>query len=421
MQSDSYWQDQPAYASARPRRTRFWIVVFLFLVLIACTSGLLLIPGGMGFFAGYEQLQAQNHESAIQHFQRGLGYLSENYPELAYTEFQISLRYDDSYEPAREKLIELQPSVGTLGTPGPAEEDLVAAALFDEAQTLVTNKQWNAAINRLEQLRALKPTFRPIEATDLLYQAYVASGKEAVAATQIELARERFDAALALRSGDPEVQRQRDLAVLYLDGQQAVGYKWDVAVQKFAALYQQEPNYDDVKTRLVDAYNQYGDLAMKQSAWCLAAKEYDGALAIVKDPQIGDKRAQAMGLCRQAVVATPTPSPVPGADNYVAKISTSNQACSNGAGDVTGIVRDINSQPLPNIMVAYYADCVNRVTTRTNANGQYQFTWGADPGVFHVIVLSADGKTAAGIPADVNYPGGNKTGCHIVVDWQKTQ
>lgn len=421
MQSDSYWQDQPFHGNVRPARGRFWIVTFLILLLIACIGGSLLIPSGLGFFAGYQQLQAQNHENAIQHFQRGLGYLAENYPELAYTEFQISLRYDSSYDPAREKLIELQPSVGDLGTPGPAEDDRVAAAMFDEAQVLIKNKQWSAAINRLEQLRALKPTYRPQEATDLLYQAYVAGGKEAVAATQIELARERFDAALALRNTDPEVQRQRDLAVLYLDGQQAVGYKWDVAVQKFAALYQQDPNYDDVKTRLVDAYNQYGDLAMKQNAWCLAAKEYDGALAIVKDPQIGDKRAQAMGLCRQAIVATPTPSVVPGTENYVAKPSVLTQPCANGAGDVTGIVRDTNGQPLPNISVAYYADGVNRVTTRTNANGQYQFTWGADAGVFHIIVLSADGKTPAGVPADVNYPGGNKAGCHIVVDWQKAQ
>ncbi len=396
-----------------------WVLTFLMLALIVCVGGSVLIPGGLGFFAGYGQLQAQNHENAIQHFQRGLGYLAENYPELAYTEFQIALRYDGSYEPAREKLLELQPAVGAMGTPGPAEEDLVAAALFDEAQVLITNKEWNSALNRLEQLRALKPSYRPTEATDLLYQAYVASGTEAVAATQIELARERFDAALALRGGDAEVQRQRDLAVLYLDGQQAVGYKWDVAVQKFAALYQLEPNYDDVKTRLVDAYNQYGDLAMKQSAWCLAAKEYDGALAIVKDPQISDKRTQAMGLCRQAVIATPTPSPVPGAENYTARISTASQPCTTGTGDATGIVRDTNGQPLPNIGVAYYTEGVNRVTTRTNSSGHYQFVWGSDAGVFHIIVLSADGKTPAGIPADVNYPGANKTGCHVLIDWQK--
>ncbi len=421
MQQDWYWEDPPPYDGGRPARGRLWIITLLLMVLLACAGGSVLIPGALGFVAGYGELQAQNHENAIQHFQRGLGYLAENYPELAYTEFQISLRYDGSYEPARQKLLELQPSVGTLGSPGAEEEDLVAAALFDEAQVLVKGQQWNAAINRLEQLRALKPTYRPAESTDLLYQAYVASGKEAVAATQIEVARERFDAALALRNTDAEVQRQRDLAVLYLDGQQAVGYKWDVAVQKFSALYQLDPNYDDVKNRLVEAYNQYGDLAMKQSAWCLAAKEYDGALAIAKDAQITDKRTQAMALCRQAVVATPTPSPIPGAENYVARISTSNQPCTTGMGDATGIVRDINGQPLPNIAVAYYADGINRVTLRTNTVGVYQFTWGADPGTFHIIVLSADGKTPAGIPADINYPGGTKAGCHIVVDWQKTQ
>ena len=82
-------------------------------------------------------------------------------------------------------------------------------------------------------------------------------------------------------------------------------------------------------------------------------------------------------------------------------------------------MRDVNGQPLPNLPVGYYADGMPLTVKRTDANGQYQFTWGADAGVLHVVVLGADGKTPAGAPADVQYPGGNKIGCHVVVDWQK--
>jgi hypothetical protein len=97
---------------------------------------------------------------------------------------------------------------------------------------LVAQKDWDGAITRLEQLRTLRANYRTAEVADLLYQAYVGGGKAAVSMGQIELARGRFEAALAIRN-DPEIVRQRDLAVLYLDGQQAVGYNWQTAIQKF--------------------------------------------------------------------------------------------------------------------------------------------------------------------------------------------
>lgn len=421
MQNDYSWQDENWAPAPRPRG-RMWIAIFLFLSLLGCASAAVLVPGGLGFLAGYNELQAKNHEDAIQHFQRGLGYLAENYPELAYTEFEIAVKYDPGYEPAQQKLREMQGTMPQAGTPGPQDDNRVAAALFDEANDLVGKKQWDDAINRLEQLRALNTGYRTQEMNDLLFQAYAASGKAAIAARQIELGRERFESALTIRSGDAEMVRQRDLAVLYLDGQQAVGYKWEVAISKFSDLYKQDPNYDDVKQRLVDAYAGYGDTAMKQNASCLAVREYDGALAIVKDAQITDKRAQAMAACRQAIVATPTtPAVGSGTESYVPKIQKDVKACTTGTGDVSGYVRDALGQPLSGVVVAYYADGIERVAARTNATGQYQFIWGANPGLFHVVVLGSDGKTPASSVADVDYPGGSKSGCHIIVDWQRIQ
>lgn len=422
MQNDYYWGDEWSPDDPRAGRARrgFWSVVFLLLSLLTCVAAAVLVPGGLGFLAGYSQLQAQNHENAIQHFQRGLGYLAENYPELAYTEFEIAVKYDSTYEPAQQKLRELPATFGGRGTPGPLEENRVAMALFDEASDLVLRREWGDAINRLEQLRSLKADYRTPEANDLLYRAYVEGGKAAVAAGQIELARERFDAALALRSGDAEVQRQRDLAVLYLDGQEAVGYNWQTAIQKFSALYQQDPNYDDVKKRLVDAYTQYGDLAAKQSAWCLAAREYDGALAISNDAQLTSKRNQALLLCKQAIAATLTPTAVLGTESYRPTISTLTGKACKGDGSVSGSVRDALGQPMAGVNVSYYTD-TGRSATRTDAKGQYQFTWGKDAGLFHIVVLSADSRTPAGVVADVPYPGGNNPGCHVAVDWQKVQ
>jgi tetratricopeptide (TPR) repeat protein len=412
--------DPPASFDPREHTRRFWVLVFLLVSFLACILGAVLIPGSLGFFTGYQELQAQNHELAIQHFDRGLGFLAENYPELAYTEFEIAVKFDGSFEPAQQKLSEMQATMGGNGTPGAQQEDRVAAALFDDASGMVAQKNWSDAITRLEQLRTLKPDYRTAEVNDMVYTAYVAGGKDAVVSGQIELARERFDAALAIRNGDAQVVQQRDLAMLYLDGQQAAGYNWQTATQKFLTLYQQDPNYSDVKKRLVDAYTQYAELAMRQNASCLAVREYDGALAVNKDAALADKRAQAMSLCKQAISATPTPAST-GTEEYIfTKPIAADKPCS-GTGDVSGVVRDALARPIAGAAVGYYADGIPLTATRTNTNGQYQLVWGKDAGLFHVVALSADDKTPAGLAADVDYPGGNNLGCHVVVDWQKVQ
>ncbi len=409
------WNDQPTFASAG----KMWIGGFLLVALVLCVAGAVLVPGGLGIFVGYQQLQEQNHEAAIVHFNRGLGYLAENYPELARAEFEVALKYDSDFEPARQKLGALM-NTGQNGAPGAPQEDRVATALLDEARGLIAQKQWSDAITRLEQIRTLQPEFRNAEVRDLLYQAYVNSGKAAIANGQIELARERFDGALAIRS-DPDVQKQRELAMLYLEGQQAFGYNWRTAIQKFAALYQQDPNYDDVRKKLFDAYGQYGDIAAKQGSPCLAVQQYDGALALLSEPALAQKRAATMTLCKQAISATPTPANLTGVENFTWKVTTATDRPCAGVGDLTGVVRDALGRPLPNVSVGYYADGIPLVGARTNNTGQYQFTLGKDPGILHVTILGADGKTPATLAADVPYPGGNTAGCHLIVEWQKIQ
>ena len=431
MQHDSDWEAESHSSawSARPRRG-FPVAAFLLAALLMCVASALLVPGGLGIIVGYQELQTQNFEAAIVHFNRGLGYLAENYPELARSEFEIALKYDGTFEAARQKMGELQPPNGS-GTPGTPQADRVAAALFDEARGLVAQQQWSDAITRLEQLRTLQAGFRQSEVNDLLYEAYVNSGKTAVASGQIEIARERFEAALAIRNSDAEVKRQRDMAELYLEGQQAVGYNWQTAVQKFSGLYQQDPNYDDVKRRLFDAHLEYGDKACKEGAWALAQREYDGALALTNDPQLAQKRAQVQTICKKLTSPTPTgtilPVGTPAAagtsvpESYTWKTSLGMDKPCTGPGDVSGVVRDALGRALPNVAVGYYADDIPLVSMRTNANGQYQFVLGKDPRVLHVVLLGADGKTPITLSADVKYPGANVTGCHIVIEWQRVQ
>lgn len=419
------WDD----AHAKPRAG---VMMFLLVTLFVCVVGAIVIPGGLGLIVGYQELQAHNHEAAITHFNRGLSYLAEKYPELARSEFEIALKYDPNFEPARQKLAELQRTPSENAT-GAAQQDRIASAMLDEARALIAQKEWSDAITRLEQLRTLNSNYQTNQVNDLLYQAYVNAGQAAVAAGQIEIARGRFESALAIRNNDPQVKRQRDLAVLYLEGQQAFGYNWQTAVAKFTALYQQDPNYSDVKQRLYEAHIAYGDKACKEGAWALAQREYDAALAMKYDATLAQKRAQAQTVCKKpstptlpvagtlAPGGTPTLIAVSPTESYTWLTSTARDKPCTGAGTLSGTVRDALGRGIPNVAIGYYADLIPLTSTRTNANGQYQFTLGKDATVLHVIILGADGKTPVSLSADVHYPGGLVAGCHIVIEWQKVQ
>ncbi len=432
------WQDDEAMV--RTAHLRQWINVFLVIALVVCVLGALIVPTALGYIIGQQELRDKSHEAAMEHYNRGLGLLAENYPETAFAEFEIALQYDDTFEPARQKLAE-QKAKNASGASPARQANQVAATLFDEANKMLTQKEWADAITRLEQLRNLNPDYRTAEVKTLTYRAYVEGGKDAAKNGNIEIARERFESALAIGSGDPEVVTQRDLAALYLEGKQSVGYNWQAAIQKFSAIYSRDPNYHDTKKQLFEAYVQYADIAAKTSP-CLAAREYDSALAISPDAQVLQRRTNSMNQCKQIIASPPTPTPIATAivtgtvtvtvpittttpvttENFAFKLSIANdKPCTTGAGDISGVVRDLQGRAVTNALVGYYGEGFGTTTARTNANGQYLFSLGKDPGMLNVAVFATDGKTPIPLAALIAYPGGNAPGCRIVLDWQRVQ
>lgn len=443
MQEQTYSYDseieeqEEAATLAADASVHLWINLALTITLVVCVLGALIVPGALGYIVGQQELRERTREAAIEHYNRGLGLLAENYPETAFAEFEIALQYDAAFAPAQKKLAELKSKTGAGGANPARQENQIAATLFDEASKSIAQKEWSDAITRLEQLRTLNANYRPAEVKALTYQAYVEGGKDAVKNGNIEIARERFESALTIGNGDLEVGKQRDLAMLYLEGKQAVGYNWQIAIQKFSAIYSREPNYHDTKKQLFDAHVQYGDIAARTSP-CLAAREYDAALALFSDNQVLSKRTASMNQCKQAITSPPTPTvpatsvvtatiPVTSTvvvptESFAFKLSTATEkSCATGAGDLTGVVRDLLGRPMANALVGYFGDGVGTATARTNANGQYMFVLGKEPGTLNVAVFAADGKTPIPLIALVAYPGGHAPGCHILLDWQRVQ
>lgn len=412
----------PDYSRAPnpPKRTAHWQLWFLLVVLVSLALAIL-APILLGIYVGEQERSDYVHLRAVEHYKQALAYEAEDYAELAIAELQIALKFDPAYQEAADRLKALQSASGGGGTPAPSSAS-VADQLFTGAQAALAKQQWSDAIDYLEEIRRANPNYRAGEIKTLLIQAYLDGGNQAVSAGEIDQAQVRFNAALALDPSNQEAKSLRDRAQLYLSATHAVDSDWQSAVLDFQQLYQLDPNFYDVKQQLVNALIQYGDLASKQGATCIAAREYDQAVSLGAESVVGSKLAEASSSCRQAVTApTPTPTPLNGIGSFVAAGRAAAGAACQGIGGVSGTVRDAQGTPLAGILIQIYNDVDYKPPPFTSdAGGGYNIVLGKDAGLFHLVVIAVDGTPASEV-FDIKYPGGAASGCHWIVDWTRSE
>ncbi len=411
---------------AAPRRS--WGGWILFAALVSF-AGAVLIPGALGLYFGSQERAAYLHQQAVQHYQQALTYESENYTELAIAEIQTALKYDPGYQEAADKLRVLQEKGKASVTAVPTALPL-AEQLFQNAQSAIARQQWAEALDALEELVRIKPDLRASEVKALLIQSYLNAGKESVAAGQVEQARTRFDSALSLDPTNAEAKLLRARAILYLKGAEVVNLDWQSAVSNFQQLYGLDPNFYDVKNQLLNASINYGDFASAQNAYCLASREYERAVSLGANSTVESKMDFANEHCMQAVTApTLTPAPIviataiprPRANFFVPTGRVDSAAPCEGNGGVSGMVRDARSKPIVNVAVQIYDDAgYHPAPSFSGTDGIYIISLGVNAGFYHLVVLNPNGTPASGV-FNLNYPGGNVSGCHWLVDWTKTE
>jgi tetratricopeptide (TPR) repeat protein len=419
--------DSPAPATSPEvktlsRATAHWQLWLLLVVLLSLAAALL-APTLLGIYLGGQERMDYLHGRAVDHYKQALAYEAEDYTELAIAELQIALKFDPTYQEAADRLHALQAGSGASGTPAPNSSS-VADQLFSGAQSAIAKQQWSDAIDYLEEIRRASPDYHASEIKNLLVQAYLNAGKQAVAAGQIQQAQARFEAVVALDPSNAEAKSLRDRAQLYVSAAQATGSNWQSAVLDLQQLYQLDPGFYDVKQQLVNALVQYGDLASRQGAWCVAAREYDQAVNLGAADEAGSKLQQANASCREAVVAptpTATATPLPGTMRFAAAAGIDRAEACTGTGGVSGTVRDANGNALAGIMIRIYNDVdYNPAPFAADANGRYNIVLGRDAGLFHLVVVGSDGSPVSQV-FDLNYPGGAASGCHWTVDWTSNE
>ncbi len=435
----------PYALPAPPPLIRNHMFTWLIVLTIVGIALAFTIPFTLGVYFGNQDRAQFVERQAQEHFQRALAYESETYNQLAIAELELALQYKPDYEPARTKLQQLK-SIHIASTAQEPQDVAIAKQLYASAEQAIQTEDWSNAIDLFEELRRVKNDYRVSEVDAYLVKAYLAAGMQALATNDVDLARRRFEAALALDPGNAEARTQRERAVLYFSGVTQMGTSWSSAVATFQELYGRDPNFGDVKIKLRESHIGYGDFASQQSAYCIAAREYDAALALGAGAETQTKASSANDACKNAILnptatatptfeggitatpdpfatrnpfATPIPIPSQGGVLYAPGVRVRQNAQCNGTGDIKGSVQTQAGDPIPNVGVKIYNDFGYLPPyARTDLAGEYQIALGSDKGIFHLVIVDDFGSNASAV-LDVDYPGGNVQGCHIVVNWTR--
>lgn len=410
----------PPVPAAPPQRG-LGILPWLVVIALGALGLAVVVPFTLGVYVGNRDRAQYLERQAVEHFQQALAYESETYTELAIAELQVALQYKPDYPEARAKLQELQ-RVQAQGGDQEATDVAIAKQLYASAEQAVERAAWSDAIDLLEELRRVKSDYRTGDVAALLAGAYLNAAKQAISSGELDKAQTRVQAVLELDPANAEAKILRDRIKLYLDGTAALGVDWQTAVLVLDELYSRDPQFSDVQAQLRAAHLGYAEFAEDQGAYCIAAREYEAAAALGGGEDIRRKAASTSESCKFAILnPTPTPTPLPEGLLFLPEIRVNESAECKGTGGVTGTVRDQENLPLAGVSVRIWNDVdYEPPPVVTGEDGSYVFILGKDAGLFHLVILGEDGGNASTL-ADVDYPGGTQSGCHIVVDWVKVQ
>ena len=319
MLPDDKTQPVPAADRSRKPRRRFpWFSLLALIVLIAL-GGL----GGYGIAIGDRRnAQATQVSQALsEQFALGVQDLEAGRYDVARQRFEFIITNDPNYPGVEEKLSEvlLRQSMSPTPIPSPTPSitptpDLRGAdAIFQTALERLNARDWTGALNALDQIRKVNPTYRTVDVDGMYFIALRNRGVENIQQNGL-LESGIYDLTLAERFGqlDGTATSLRDGARLYLTGASFWLLDWEQANYYFGLVYNGWPGLWDAASgmtagqRYRETLVRRGDQLMAASDWCNAQVNYDLSLTIRPDNEVQQKAQQAALQC-----SPPTPTPLP--------------------------------------------------------------------------------------------------------------
>jgi Tol biopolymer transport system component/tetratricopeptide (TPR) repeat protein len=206
------------------------------------------------------------------------------------------------------------PATATVGiTPPVTPTADAAASQLAQAQESFAAGRWSTAITQLQALRTANPTYAAAVVDELLFDAYVNLATEKDNQNKLQEALSLFDAALAIDPSAADIRSERNLIDYYIDAITYAEADWAAAATALQAIYDEEPDYRDVKSRLQTALRAEGERLADDEAWCAAADTLSQLIAVGVLPGIVAQRDVYQEACAQdgTAVATITGSPTP--------------------------------------------------------------------------------------------------------------
>lgn len=304
----------------RPQRRRFLIAFLIYLTA-------LVIVGTLAYFRG-RNLNTESQDAAVtealfEQFELGVADLEAGRFELARQRFEAIISYDPSYPGAEDMLVEalvfsnvptITPTNLPTSTPDPSPPD----QLLIQAETAITDSDWDTAINKLLALRAKDPEFEPTRVDGLMYIALRNLGMALISQGSMEEG--LYNLSLAARFGplDRDALFRETLASQYVLANSYIGLNWFRAAELFGPLCEQGATLDSCP-KYGDAAWRYGEQLWDAGDICAAAEYFTASLAAWPNPDLDKEAEDAVEECEESrrppptatPEFTPTPTPTP--------------------------------------------------------------------------------------------------------------
>ncbi len=324
---------------------RLWLRPLSLTLLIVLIAFIAFIT--LGIYQGINDRQVQNTVSAIDSFNEGRSKMDEGQYDLAVAHFREALRLEPNFEAAAQFLdiaeqnaaIVLRNTQSVQNTPEPEPEpepeptsvpDTSASEveatptavkssptpieipvsvfdpekLFDEAQTLLQNEEWELAAATLDALKSQAPDYQSEELAEGLASALVNLGNRALEEKEVKEALTYFEKAVTAAPDNDEVQELRTLTASYLNGQRAYDkQQWDTATKQLRKVYVLAPEFLDTAELLSQAHFELGQQFEERAIWCQAVEQYRSSLLVNQSQDVSTLADESERKCASEAIA----------------------------------------------------------------------------------------------------------------------
>lgn len=189
-------------------------------------------------------------------------------------------------------------------------------ALLVEAQAQIAAGDNLSAIDTLDAIGAIDPTFQKSLIDQLIFSALTNEARD-LFLTGANLAQAITLTDRAELYGDiGELNYERFIADLWLQAQAYSGVNYPKAIQLLSQIVYDQglPNYRNAQVEMFNQYVAYGDALFASGDPCGARSQYDTALTMYNNGEVQGKRGAADTGCSAGIVLTidplaPTPDP----------------------------------------------------------------------------------------------------------------